>query len=547
MKFGLKSVLSLSFLGLSLILTACGQANSTAATDKNGTETKPLKVTATQAIASTDPTIAADIGSQAAIAQVYEGLYTTDKKGQVIPGVATKIVTPTENGKIYTFTLRSNAKWADGSHVTAHDFVYAIRRQADPKTKSQEVGHIEEIKNAKEVNEGKKPLSALGVKALNKHKLQITLQKKTPWFNYRLATEIYPLKQEIVKKYGDKYGTSSDKMLSNGPYILQKWSGSNDSWTYRKNNKYYAAKSVRLRTINVQTVKDANTAENLFASNAVQVTTITGNKVQSNAKGALAKNLKITKSNHLTFIVWNSRRKNTENTSLRKAISYAIDRKSLVRNILRDESLPAKAAVTEGNFSNPKTGKDFTDDTGDLYPHDIAKAKKYWKQAQRELGQKNITLELLTTDVDTSRTVGEYIQSTVEENLKGLKVSLKSVPLNNEVATFTKGDFDFGVLGWTSDFKDPIDFLNKAAITNSINFGRFNDAEYEKLIKDIENTDQSETARYSTMQKAARVLAAKQGITPLYQNTQANLISSKVGGVQPSMLRDVLYRYVYWK
>jgi peptide/nickel transport system substrate-binding protein len=102
-------------------------------------------------------------------------------------------------------------------------------------------------------------------------------------------------------------------------------------------------------------------------------------------------------------------------------------------------------------------------------------------------------------------------------------------------------------LSWTSDFQDPVDFLNKASITNSINFGKFDNKSYEKQIATISADKQSAKARYQTMQATAKALADNQGFTPLYQSTQANLISTKVAGVQPTLLRDTLYRYAYWK
>nr|WP_279383368.1 hypothetical protein [Secundilactobacillus collinoides] len=153
----------------------------------------------------------------------------------------------------------------------------------------------------------------------------------------------------------------------------------------------------------------------------------------------------------------------------------------------------------------------------------------------------------MTSDDDVSKSVGEYIQSAIQQNLKGITVSLKTVPLNNEIAAMEKGSFELASMGWTSDFKDPLDFLNKASITNAINFGRFHSAAYEKLIKIITDDKQSESARYTTMQAAAKMLAKNQGFTPLYQSTKATLISSKVAGVQPTLLRDTLYRYAYWK
>ncbi|MBP5809605.1 peptide ABC transporter substrate-binding protein [Lactiplantibacillus argentoratensis] len=530
---------SIGIVALGLVLTGCGSQQSR--------QQKTLNVTATQSIATADPNKADDIASQAAIAQFMEGLYTTNQKGKVVPAIAKKVVKPTNNGKTYTFNLRHNAKWSNGKKVTAADFVYSVQRQVDPNTKSQEVGHVAEIKNATAITAGKKAVKTLGVKALGKYKLQITLQQRVPYFNYRLATEIYPLNKQFTEKYGNKYGTSAQRTLSNGPYVLKSWNGTNDTWKYAKNPYYYDRKQVRIKNIKVQTVKNNSTAENLFQSNGVQVTQITGTQVSAAEQGSLKKQMKITKLNQLYFMLWNQKRSALQNTDLRRAVSYALNRQSLVKNVLKDGSVAATSLVPAGNTKNPTTGKDFNTDTGNLYPYSPAKAKQYWRKAQASLGKQKLTLQLLTNDNDINKSVAEYIQAAIEKNLSGVTVNVKSVPLTNEISTLSKGDFDFATLSWSSDFQDPVDFLNKASITNSVNFGKFNNAKYEQLISTITADKQSTKARYQTMQQAAKLVAQQQGVTPIYQTAAAHLISNKVGGVHFTLLRDALYRYAYWK
>lgn len=543
MKKTKKWLSGIGLVTLGLVLASCGNQ----ASSKSKTTNKTLTVTASQAIATADPNKADDIASQAAIAQVMKGLYTTNQKGKIIPAIATKIVKPTNGGKTYTFTLRHNAKWSNGKPVTAADFVYSLQRQVDPTTKSQEVGHVAEIKNATAITAGEKAVKTLGAKALGKYQLQLTLTQKVPYFNYRLATEIYPLNKAFTEKYGNKYGTSAAKTLSNGPYVLKSWDGTGDTWKYVKNPNYYDKKQVQLKTVKVETVKTNSTAQNLFESNAVQVTQITGTQVANAQQGALKKSLNTTKLNQLYFMPWNNRRPITKNADLRRAVSYALNRQSLVKDVLKDGSTPAKSLVPTGNTKNPSTGQDFNADTGNLYPYSPAKAKAYWQKAQASLGKKTITLQLLTNDNDVNKSVAEFIQAAIEKNLSGVKVNVKSVPLTNEISTLSKGDFDFATLAWSSDFQDPIDFLNKASVTNSVDFGKFKDAEYEKLIATITAGTQTKAARYQTMQQAAKLVAEKQGVTPLYQTSAAHLISSKVGGVHFTLLRDALYRYAYWK
>ncbi|MCT4456665.1 peptide ABC transporter substrate-binding protein [Lactiplantibacillus paraplantarum] len=531
------SGISIALLGLGL--AGCGSQTKS--------KQKTLNVTATQAIATADPDKADDIASQAAIAQFMEGLYTTNQQGKIIPAIAKKVVKPTNGGKTYTFELRHNAKWANGRKVTAADFVYSLQRQVDPKTKSQEVGHVAEIKNATAITAGKKAVKTLGVKALGKYKLKITLAQRVPYFNYRLATEIYPLNKQFTTKYGNKYGTTANKTLSNGPYVLKGWNGTNDTWKYVKNPYYYGHKQVHIKQVKVQTVKNNSTAENLFESNAVQVTQITGTQVASAQQGSLKNQLKITKLNQLYFMLWNQKRSALKNADLRRAVSYSLNRQSLVKNVLKDGSTAATSLVPTGNTTNPTTGKDFNTDTGNLYPYSPAKAKQYWKKAQASLGTKKRTLQLLTNDNDINKSVAEYIQAAIEKNLNGVTVNVKSVPLTNEISTLSKGNFDFATLSWSSDFQDPVDFLNKASLTNSVNFGKFHNAQYEKLIATITAGNQTTKARYQTMQQAAQLVAKEQGVTPIYQTAAAHLISKQVGGVHFTLLRDTLYRYAYWK
>lgn len=531
------SGISIALLGLGL--AGCGSQTKS--------KQKTLNVTATQAIATADPDKADDIVSQAAIAQFMEGLYTTNQQGKIIPAIAKKVVKPTNGGKTYTFELRHNAKWANGRKVTAADFVYSLQRQVDPKTKSQEVGHVAEIKNATAITAGKKAVKTLGVKALGKYKLKITLAQRVPYFNYRLATEIYPLNKQFTTKYGNKYGTTANKTLSNGPYVLKGWNGTNDTWKYVKNPYYYGHKQVHIKQVKVQTVKNNSTAENLFESNAVQVTQITGTQVASAQQGSLKNQLKITKLNQLYFMLWNQKRSALKNADLRRAVSYSLNRQSLVKNVLKDGSTAATSLVPTGNTTNPTTGKDFNTDTGNLYSYSPAKAKQYWKKAQASLGTQKRTLQLLTNDNDINKSVAEYIQAAIEKNLNGVTVNVKSVPLTNEISTLSKGNFDFATLSWSSDFQDPVDFLNKASLTNSVNFGKFHNAQYEKLIATITAGNQTTKARYQTMQQAAQLVAKEQGVTPIYQTAAAHLISKQVGGVHFTLLRDTLYRYAYWK
>ena len=131
----------------------------------------------TSELESLDPAKADDTASEEQIANTYEGLYRLGENSETVPGVATKSTT-SKDSLTWTFYLRKDAKWSNGDPVTAEDFVYAWRRQVDPKTASSQVNNYEGIKNAIKISEGKKKPSSLGVKAEGKYKLVVTLKRR---------------------------------------------------------------------------------------------------------------------------------------------------------------------------------------------------------------------------------------------------------------------------------------------------------------------------------------------------------------------------------
>ncbi|GAB7169167.1 hypothetical protein TUA1478L_11630 [Lactiplantibacillus plantarum] len=126
----------------------------------------------------------------------------------------------------------------------------ALRRQANPTTKSQNLDAISYIKNFDAVNKGKMAVNKLGVTAINKRTFSIKLSKPVPYMNYEF-TSFYPLNTEAVQKYGSKLGSNSATTVANGAYVIKGWKGSNDSWYYVKNKYYWNAKNVKIKRIKV--------------------------------------------------------------------------------------------------------------------------------------------------------------------------------------------------------------------------------------------------------------------------------------------------------
>lgn len=520
-----------------LSLAGCGSAAGHS-TNKNRT----LNVTLASEPATADPNKDTDTNSASVIYQTMEGLYTYNKANNIVAGVATKVVTPTNHGKTYTFTLKKNAKWANGQRVTAQDFVTSLQRMADPKTKAQYASVLSAFKNYAAVQKGTLPASKLGVKALSTTKLQFQLSKAVPYFNDLVASKYYPLNTAAVKKYGQKYGTSAAKSVGNGPYKLVGWTGSNATWHYVKNSHYWNAKEVQIKRVKVAVTKDVNTAANLFKSDKVQETTVTGEYVRANSNDA---SLHTHLTGRLNYLYVNSRKTATNSENLRQAISAVIDRQQLTNKVLQDGSKPALSAVPQGDQANPKTGQDMAKEVGNLLPHNVAQAKTYWAKYLKETGKTKVTLNLLTDDTDDDKKVGTYLQSEMEKNLKGLTVTTTAIPHAQHVARDFAGTFELNLTGWSTNWLDASDYLNLAAKGNTVNFTNWNDSTYNQLLATADG--QTGLARYKSLMKADKYLMSVKGYLPLYQPSEAKLISSKVGGLHYSLLNEAQYQYAYWK
>ncbi|GEO46872.1 peptide ABC transporter substrate-binding protein [Companilactobacillus kimchii] len=510
-----------------LVLSGCGSA-----TEKDSKDT--LAINSGDVIATMDSSMNTDaIGAQH-LTNTMEGLYRYDGK-DLKPAIAKKVVKPTNGGKTYTFDLR-HTKWSNGKPVTANDFVYAWRRTVDPKTASQYAYIYTGIKNADKINAGKKPVNTLGIKALGKYKLEVTLENAIPYFNTLMASStFYPQYKPSVEKAGKQYGLSSTGMVFNGPFKLVNWNVSKNSWTEVKNNKYWNAKSVKLKTLKYYVVKDPNTGLNLYDANRINRYEKLGGDTARQVSSY--KTFSMDKQTANFYLELNQKKyKFFRNAKIRQAISMSINREQLTNNVLGKTGGIEHTIVPVGMSYNPTTKVDFTKEkmlqsSNQYTEYNPKEATKLWKEGIKETGQKNLSFTLLGDDTDNSKKQNEYLQGQMEKNLPGIKITLSNVPFKSRLDKSTSGNFDIVVTGWNADYPDPVTFLDIFTTGNVQNNGKYSNAQYDALINKSKTTDATnEDARWQDLLQATKILTDDQGAIPLYQSYQANLTRSNVKG-----------------
>nr|BAA06007.1 TraC [Enterococcus faecalis] len=525
------------FLGiglLPLVLASCG-INTATKDSQDVTEKKVEQVatlTAGTPVQSLDPATAVDQTSITLLANVMEGLYRLDQKNQPQPAIAAGQPKVSNNGKTYTIVIRDGAKWSDGTQITASDFVAAWQRVVDPKTASPNVELFSAIKNAKEIASGKQVKDTLAVKSIGEKTLEIELVEPTPYFTDLLSlTAYYPVQQKAIKEYGKDYGTSKKAIVTNGAFNLTilEGVGTSDKWTISKNKEYWDKKDVSMDKINFQVVKEINTGINLYNDGQLDDAPLAGEYAKQYKKD---KEYSTTLMANTMFLEMNQTGENKllKNKNVRKAISYPIDRDSLVEKLLDNGSIPSVGVVPEKMAYNPKTKKDFANEK--LVEYNKKQARTYWETVKsKDSVSEKLELDIFVGDGEFEKKAGEFLQGQLEENLEGLKVNITPVPANVFMERLTKKDFAISLSGWQADYADPISFLANFETNSPLNHGGYSNKNYDELIKD------TSSKRWQELKKAEKIVIDDAGVIPVFQvgiarlqkNTIRNLVIHPVG------------------
>lgn len=490
-------------------------------------------------ISTLDSSKYGDTTSSEVLQNSMEGLYRFDKNNQPKLAGATS-VSKSKDEKVYTYTLRKNAKWSNGDPVTAQDYVTAWRRTVDPKNSSLDSDSYAIIKNGTKITQGNASVNSLGIKALDKYKLQITLENPIPYLPQILeGAQFYPQNTKLVKKLGSKYGTSSQNLVYNGPFVVKGWSGSNLKWSFIKNKNYWDKSLVKIDRVNMQVIRETSTGVNLFRSGNLDYTPLSSDFVKQYQNNKEYHSQVTPTNGYMTF---NLKRKVTGNVHVRRAISQAIDKKLLVKTILHAGKV-SNGIVASNFIKDEATGKDYREDAGDLAVYNKHAAQKEWKLAQSELGKKKITLELLTSDIDDAKRVGEFIQSDLMKNLPGLTIKLRSIPLKSRLSNTTNHNYDFVYGTWQPSYEDPIDFLTIGGLFNlEPDYHNDNFWKQINLARSTYATDPKK--RLNALINAETQLIKKDAFAvPLYQAGASYLLNSNVQNFQLSPYGNVAY---YW-
>lgn len=485
-----------------------------------------------------DPALTTDQVSMRLSTSLFEGLCRVTQEGRPEPGMAERW-NVSEDRKTYTFHLRAGTTWSDGKPVTAHDFVASWRRALLPETGADYAMLMHIIRGAKAFTEGTdKDFANVGVKALDDRTLEVQLENPTPYFvDLSSFVTLAPVPVAVIEKHGAAW-TKPANIVTNGAYLLEAWK-LDDHIRLRKNPAYWDAANVKMATVEIKPVQDANTALSYFHTGQCDLMMDKGM-----VPPTLTQKLKQQPWFHTGpflgtwFIRINVTRPPFTDSRVRQAFALAVDKKRIVEKITQLGETPA------WSLTPPGTGQSYESPPG--LDYDIEEARRLMAEAGFPGGKGFPRVEYLYIPLPVEKNIAIELQSMWQESL-GVTVSLTKQEQKVWLKSMRELDYHLCRSSWVGDYNDPSTFLDLFTTGNGNNRTGWSNTEYDQFIGEAAKEGDI-TARNGIFQKAEKTLVSDgAAIIPVYYYVGVQFYhSDRLKGVQGNLIDDHPFRCMRW-
>ncbi|MBO1002130.1 peptide ABC transporter substrate-binding protein [Pseudogracilibacillus auburnensis] len=541
----------------SIFLTACGSGDDDATentdgengageeqdtdeqdADKQDADEQVLSINIKSEPPSLHPGTSTDTTSSAVLDQVFEGLTRVNQEGNPEPAMADEIDI-SNDGLIYTFKIREDAKWTNGDPVTAGDFEYAWKWVLDPENADTDYAYqLYPIKGAEDAKENEGSLDDVGITVEDDHTLVVELEQPTDYFLELTAFHTYYPVNESVVEGNDKWALDvSEDYVSNGPFKLVSWDHK-DKIVIEKNEDYWDADTVKLETINMQMIDDEATALQMYENGELDWVGDPIDKIPLAAIPAMKDSgeLHISDRAGLYYYTLNHDDELFANKNIRKAFALSINRQGIVENISKGEQKPAMALVPPSMFPESETGY-FKD-------NDVELAKEHLAKGLEELGLDKLPKVKLSYNTDEEHAaIAQAIQDMWKKNLE-VDVELNNEEWNVYLDSLSEGNYQIGRIGWIADFNDAINFLELFETVGGNNYTNWESKDYQELLKASRGELDSDK-RMEILKEAEELYMEELPIAPVYFYTFVYAYKDHVKGIEVSPVGSFQLKWGY--
>lgn len=485
---------------------------------------------------SLDPQRAEDAFSYDVLRDLYEGLVASSPDGEVVPAVA-ESWRVSADGRVYTFTLRKNARWSNGEALVAGEFVAGLRRALDPATASGAADLLRAIQNAPEILRGELPVERLGVQAPDDHTLEIRLSRPQAYFPDILTNTVAsPL--HSGRQAGSAAPSRPEDAVTNGPFRLFAFApGSTLRLT--RNLHYWDAGSVAYDEIRYEFVPDENAEFTRFRAGELDVT----NSVPEQRFQELVRDPTSGLQHRPTlatfyFTLNTDRGPLRGKAGLRQALSLAVDRETITSSVARAGQVPAYSLIPDGVWNYAPADYDWGRETYDVR---LARARTLYAAAGFS-PKRPLRLRLLYNENELVQKVCIAIATMWKEAL-GVEVELVQMEFKAYLAARADPQqWDVVRVGWTADYNDASTFLDTMLAGSPQNFGHWQDSRYAALLESAAMETDS-VRRRETLQQAEALMLQDYPLLPVYFYVTRRLVQPRVQAPPINPMNRTYSRY----
>ena len=468
-----------------------------------------------------DPQRAGDTFSYEVLRDLYEGLTEELASGEIGPGAAAEWVV-SKDGSRYRFQIRSDARWSDGSPVSAEDFVRGLRRGVDPATHSPGAALLTVIRGASEIIAGTARPETLGVRALGLHALEISLDAPAPYFPSILANAVaYPAHPDQQ----DRRDAAVRQLVSNGAYRLLKWTPGG-GLSLQKNDQYWDARHVAIANVEYTPIADSSTEFIRYRANAIDMTSSVPASEFERLAHELPAELQSRPQLAVIYYVFNLNRGPFRAApGLREALSLTLDREKITAGILRTGQVPAYSFVPPGMPGYRRAEYGWRTEANAVR---IARARSLYAAAGYSAAHP-LRLRLLCPEDDSLRKVALAVSAIWKEAL-----GVEATPVYLEYRAFLaareqRDQWDVLSHGWNADYPDPGNFLEIFKRGSPQNDPPLNDPEFDRRMA-VVAAEADGARRLADLTQAEQRLLDSYAIAPVYFPVSRRLVKPRIAG-----------------
>lgn len=531
----------LLIFSLMIGLTGCGNSNTEKTTGSGEKEQQEITVATTSESGGLDPAGMIANTYLAYSLSALDELLVYDENGEIEYRGATSYET-NEDGTVWTFHLREDAKWSDGSPVTAEDYRNTIERSLDPTSGNGYANDLFFIENAEAIYNGDAEMDTLGVETPDDNTLIFHLSTPCVYFLDLLRLPVYtPSCHTYATAVGDGWDTNPETSVSNGPFCLKEYV-SGQYFVLERNPYYWNQDAINLDEITYKFFDSQQAMQAAYETGEIDVAPGLLSTVMTEYEGQ--DDLLLTDAIATRYIYMNLSVEPLQDVRVRKALNLGLDRETLCK-MIGEDTIPTYHLVASA-MMNKATGESFTEEAEQPFEENIKEAQELLKEAGYPNGEGfpelTYNYPALEMDADTA----QALQQQWKENL-GITIRLNAQELQVNYSERRAGNFELCRMNWTADFSDPYTYLSMLLSNSTYNCSGIQDEYYDGLITQSD-TETDVAARSELLHQAEQYAVGEQYyIIPLYNMKNVNLVNPEIDGIRQNPATGALeYRQAGW-